>query len=648
MGFGCRIWRCGTLSRSPLSAAWHVAAHLPKLRDIPPADEAGPGLAILLGMKLNGFATWLSLVLVAACDEVTSIPADAGADAAPYDGDPNSCEPALLGSPVKVTFDPHLYPSTWIEADGELIGVGPLAADGGYEITRIQANGEQRDERWTVQADATVDSQLSAAAVGGALAIASLGIATAPDGNQRRECLLSVLRLTDQSVVRANIRLNGPTESATIINEVQSCKLTAVSSGFVVAWQQYTTPEGATGLFAQRFALDGTPRGERVALLENALDKEADLALTSDGENALIAFRGGKESVTTLAFVEPDAARTQPLDGVDTPILRFVPAHDGFMLQTATNLYHLNRSGRVLHGPHALTFSTLVAPLGTGYVTVEPNEYLVARTLDSALAKTSVPLGISDDRGASAITLLPWSTSAALLLYGEAESIKLAKLGCGATPGSLGPKACPKVADFQPLDPECGEGDVCHVVLRFDYLTLGVRGWSVSSEPPRSTDASQAVQAAQDVFDANSEYLVNPLDVSGPVAGLYYVSHSPGDFGGFALVSEGSGAVVAAGGVVWAGRGGYWVPNAWRPASDILCGDAQQTPTEQVVEGETCTGDGPNGTTASQAMSLALSTNLAQAIAAQGAFTARTYLYTPSVGACAPDVAEWLVILSRK
>lgn len=148
------------------------------------------------------------------------------------------------------------------------------------------------------------------------------------------------------------------------------------------------------------------------------------------------------------------------------------------------------------------------------------------------------------------------------------------------------------------------------------------------------------------MFDANSEYLVNPLDISGPVAGLYYVSHSPSDFGGFALVSEASGAVVAAGGVVWAGRGSYWVPKDWRPATDILCGDALQTPSEQVVEGEACAGG--EGTTASQAMSLALSTNLAQAIAEQGAFTARTYLYTPSVGSCSPDVAEWLVILSRE
>ena len=47
-------------------------------------------------------------------------------------------------------------------------------------------------------------------------------------------------------------------------------------------------------------------------------------------------------------------------------------------------------------------------------------------------------------------------------------------------------------------------------------------------------------------------------------------------------------------------------------------------------------------------MSVALSTNLAQAIAAQGAFSARAYLYTPTVGSCSPDAAEWLVVLTRK
>jgi hypothetical protein len=85
----------------------------------------------------------------------------------------------------------------------------------------------------------------------------------------------------------------------------------------------------------------------------------------------------------------------------------------------------------------------------------------------------------------------------------------------------------------------------------------------------------------------------------------------------------------------------------WRPATDILCGNEQASPSEQVLDGDTCEQDDGAGTTASQATSAALSTNLAKAIAAQGAFTARTYLYTPSVGGCDPGVAEWLVILSR-
>ena len=106
-----------------------------------------------------------------------------------------------------------------------------------------------------------------------------------------------------------------------------------------------------------------------------------------------------------------------------------------------------------------------------------------------------------------------------------------------------------------------------------------------------------------------------------------------------------SGAVVAAGGIVWSGRGSFWVPDSWRPAADIRCGETRAAPSDQVLEGESCA---DSGTTPAQAMSTALSTNLAQGLAAKGAFTARTYLYMPSVGLCDPGVAEWLVILSRQ
>src|SRR5690349_1836403 len=97
--------RCGT----PAEAARH-----------PQADEAGPGLAILLGMKSNGSGTrlhLLSLLLIAACDKESTVP---------YSGDPESCAPTLLGTPVELALVARSRAATWVETDGELLGIGPL------------------------------------------------------------------------------------------------------------------------------------------------------------------------------------------------------------------------------------------------------------------------------------------------------------------------------------------------------------------------------------------------------------------------------------------------------------------------------------------------------------------------------------------
>ena len=42
-----------------------------------------------------------------------------------------------------------------------------------------------------------------------------------------------------------------------------------------------------------------------------------------------------------------------------------------------------------------------------------------------------------------------------------------------------------------------------------------------------------------------------------------------------------------------------------------------------------------------------LRSNLAQYLAAQGDFSVFAYLYTPTVGACDPSVAEYLVVLAQ-
>jgi hypothetical protein len=442
----------------------------------------------MMSMGLRVLGAWLMLI-GSACDEEQT-PADAG----PYDGAPQSCEPAVLGSPVEVVLDQHGSDVTWIEADRELVAVSTSAADGGsYVVSRFDANGVPRGETFTVQAGSPVQSALSLAAEGGVLAIAGLATRDEPGGNQRRNCLLGLVRLEDKTLVRANLRVSDATEDASVLHEAQSCNLTATSTGFVVAWQQFTTRDGDSGLFAQRFALDGALRGERMTLLENLIAKTADLALTRGSDGALIAYSAPYQSETTLAFVDEDSQRTQALAGVDTPIRTFVAAHDGFLLRTSRNLWLLDRDGQVTHGPREMGSSSLVAAIGDGYLTVDDEEYLVARSLDATLARSSEPLGISEDRDAYAIDLL--SESDTTLIYGDAESLKLVNLGCGSKPAPLGPKTCPREADLQPLDPGCDD-QTCHVVLRFDYLTLGTRGWSVTSAPAQSIDAAQAERAA--------------------------------------------------------------------------------------------------------------------------------------------------------
>jgi hypothetical protein len=47
-----------------------------------------------------------------------------------------------------------------------------------------------------------------------------------------------------------------------------------------------------------------------------------------------------------------------------------------------------------------------------------------------------------------------------------------------------------------------------------------------------------------------------------------------------------------------------------------------------------------------QSENTALRTNLAAAVAARGPFKAYLYAYTPTVGACDPNVAEYIVVLS--
>jgi hypothetical protein len=215
--------------------------------------------------------------------------------------------------------------------------------------------------------------------------------------------------------------------------------------------------------------------------------------------------------------------------------------------------------------------------------------------------------------------------------------------------GSSLPGTCPTSgAVVAPLDDGCTD-DVCHLVLRLDYRTLGLLGWASTGGSLQFPDASKAGAIAQDVITANCMYCTGDVGVSIANAGLYRAFVQPGDSGAFALVGAHSGAVVAAGGVAWAGRGSYFVPSTWKSASEIQCGTAAATPAETFIDATGCDLLGGSGAGADprDALALALRTNLAQVYAQKGPFSAYTYLYTPAVGGCDPAVAEYVVVLTH-
>lgn len=220
----------------------------------------------------------------------------------------------------------------------------------------------------------------------------------------------------------------------------------------------------------------------------------------------------------------------------------------------------------------------------------------------------------------------------------------------GAPPNDAQPPhaVCANTAPVQPLDDGCTD-PVCHVAIRMDYTHLTFKGYASTGGASNPIDGTVALAKAQAVFDANNQYGSPSVTVSPARSGLFLVFAQPGDFGSFALVGADSGAIVTAGGVVWSGRGSYWLPETWRSGSEIVCGPSRAEPDEAFVDPGTCDSfDGTRGASSSDALELALRTNIAAHYASRGAFEAYVYLYTPSVGACMANVAEYITVLTRK
>jgi hypothetical protein len=227
----------------------------------------------------------------------------------------------------------------------------------------------------------------------------------------------------------------------------------------------------------------------------------------------------------------------------------------------------------------------------------------------------------------------------------EDAELRYGNVRCDDEPQPAAPVGCSGQGSVALLEDDCEE-EVCHLIVRLDGPTLAPKGWAVSGGEFSPVDAADAEAVASGVFE-DAELGFNPLELSGPFAGLFVAYQYPADFGGFALVSADSGLPVAAGGIVWSGRGNYWLPTEWNDAADVTCGDEAYMPSERHESDGACNEDEPLPTTA-EAIDLVLKSNAAAAFAGRGDFSAFGYLYTPTVGLCSPDVAEFLVVLTRR
>jgi len=545
-----------------------------------------------------------------------------------------------VSGPIEDPADGYHFAAFELTEDGA-IGVLPGVDGEGYRAIEVDATGNPQGEIQHLWQEHRVGEALQIAVSGEVLAVADLG----REGDaQRGVCRLALADVgvgVDgvQSIVEPT-RVSDEPSGDTVLNEVLWCDVTRAGAGFLVAWQQIVSDvDEAFALFAQRVDADGSVVGDRLTLATG--DKSVgQVALSSDADEALIAQL--VDETTQITFVGRDDTRTLVVDAMVLQSPPSVLAVDaGLLLQAGNRLVLVDREGRQLAGPIE-DAARLLAPLADGYVVVDNEEYLVARTLDAELGRRSEASGVSLDPRATASDLLftPDGKRVALV-YSEDGHQRFATLECDSEPAPVGPQPCAEMTTVDPLEVACEEA-ICHVLVRLDAGTLGVRGYAVVGGDEHPIEASEALVAAQEILAQQDEGLAQSAEISGPEAGIYTAYAEPSDFGGFALVSAESGLVLTAGGIVWSGTGRYWTPDAWQPGSHLACGpDAAEPDDSYVVEGA-CGLDSP-----SVALDVVLRSNLAARLAEQGPFSAYGYLYTPTQGACDPSVAEYLVVLTQ-
>jgi hypothetical protein len=206
---------------------------------------------------------------------------------------------------------------------------------------------------------------------------------------------------------------------------------------------------------------------------------------------------------------------------------------------------------------------------------------------------------------------------------------------------------CPTANDVAPVDEGCGDQEVCHLVIRLDYRTLGLLGYTVAGGAYDPVDGNAVLQASTDVLSMGVSLFSNPTVVPAR-SGVFRVYATPSDFGAFALASSLSRTVITAGSIVWAGHGTYVLPAAWRSALDVTCAMKPAGGLgDSYIDANGCDDlNNPGAASPADALDVALRTNLALHFAQRGPYAAFTYLYTPSVGSCDSSVADYLVVLT--
>jgi len=562
--------------------------------------------------------------------------ADAGAGGnAPL---PGSCPAVGVGGVVPVNLG---FTKAWAStADGYVLlhNAGPGGKN--LEYTLLERDGKQhsKHELWPLAGIA--DDKIQLAVRDDVMAMAIRG-----SKNGRPVCDVGFVDLKTGKTMGPMQTYSDIPDGMTVLNEASDCGVAPLGDGFLVLWTQIVSNTSNEGrLFAQRLTGNGTNLGERLVLASGETKRLNQPTVVGLKRDTAVVGLAGK-----LIYVAADGSLRESVRQAQQNVV-MGSARGHLFVRSDLGLSVLGPDEKPV-GPDFDTLDPNVAPFGDGFILPEKGMFPAVKAYSATLTQSTSPVGLGDDRQGGVVYLMydPAGTHVAALVRNNGQ-LSFRELTCSTTQAPMpGLAPCAAGVPGEKFDLGCSD-PVCHTIIRLDYLTLAPRGYAVVGGPLKATSADEARVAAKTVF-SKDRYISDQFSTSEPKAGLYYNYASPGDFGGFALVSADSGVVVVAGGIVWSGRGSYWSPTTWGAASNVTCGESPAVASEIHLNKSDCPLEDEEGKTvmlptALQALQLGLRTNLAAAVAEKGPFKAYLYAYTPSVGVCNPRVAEYLVVLS--